>query len=515
TKQGKKHLWFTWGLISINTKQSIYRPNETAEIYMVVLDSEGQLVSGADVRLQITGPNGDVTRFSTANGTIEETAKSGVYRATFHGTDSIGTYRMQAQTLRGETRATIRSKFAVRDDYAFDIIRDFPHTMDPTKGPYTGRISTTSFTSAEQYTVREYIPANFTVIDAGGATVTRRGDTKILTWRNVTNGSTVSYRAEPPHVWPYLYRLGRAEITYQAGGKQQTFTEFRPWQLAVDPQSQFLSDDVSWSVVDTQGGQADAFNTGWIPNTNCTEAAGNEDISHCFISQINVTFYADTTSNSQERSYVEFGNNNSSAYRPADYDIPANSNLGPISSCGNVDDYATQPATCDLTRTDWFIPNTNFSVTVRSPKSGSASVSKVTYKWNWTREYPLLFDSNATAEEKVHTGGWGETWNFSTRVWDIQHDNVSVSAWITNTFSGETRKVFTTSIKGAGDTRGEANLTYFMYNGFGPNDAGTSWNVKFNATDYNGHEGNNSGPQINVEKDDVDIQLFNGNNSVV
>ncbi|MDY6778894.1 MAG: hypothetical protein SVU32_09590, partial [Candidatus Nanohaloarchaea archaeon] len=72
TKQGKKHLWFTWGLISINTKQSIYRPNETAEIYMVVLDSEGQLVRNANVSLTVRSPSGEVTRYSTGGGSIQD-----------------------------------------------------------------------------------------------------------------------------------------------------------------------------------------------------------------------------------------------------------------------------------------------------------------------------------------------------------------------------------------------------------------------------------------------------------
>ncbi len=34
----EKEIWFTWGLVSANTKKSIYHPNETAEILIVVLD---------------------------------------------------------------------------------------------------------------------------------------------------------------------------------------------------------------------------------------------------------------------------------------------------------------------------------------------------------------------------------------------------------------------------------------------------------------------------------------------
>ncbi|MDY6778896.1 MAG: hypothetical protein SVU32_09600, partial [Candidatus Nanohaloarchaea archaeon] len=187
----------------------------------------------------------------------------------------------------------------------------------------------------------------------------------------------------------------------------------------------------------------------------------------------------------------------------------------------NPDPAAKKRGLVNLTYSHGFHPGETFDLSLAvtgTSGGGSAgitfSVSGFKYVWAWLDRTPKVYDTNVTAEEKMHTGGWGETWNFSARVWDPQHDNVSVSAWITSA-TGETRKVFTTSVQGAGDTRAESNLTYFMYSGFGPNDAQTSWSVTFNVTDYNGHSNNATAPDIQVEKDDVDIQLFNGNNSVV
>jgi len=49
------------GLASINTNKSIYHPNETAKIIMVVLDTKGFLISNADVKLNVTTPNNTIT----------------------------------------------------------------------------------------------------------------------------------------------------------------------------------------------------------------------------------------------------------------------------------------------------------------------------------------------------------------------------------------------------------------------------------------------------------------------
>ncbi|MDY6778895.1 MAG: hypothetical protein SVU32_09595, partial [Candidatus Nanohaloarchaea archaeon] len=185
---------------------------------------------------------------------------------------------MRARVNGEEAKAFISSTFRVDDRYAFDIVRDVPFTMDPTVGPYTAEIRTVSHTADSIYTVKEFIPASFNVTDRNGATVTEQNDTKILTWQGVRNGSTVSYTAQPPHVWPYLYRLGRAEIQYGTD-QSKTFREYRPWQLAIDPitscyvggvlhKCQFEQDSVSKSYGADKGETNEAWST-WTPQAAC------------------------------------------------------------------------------------------------------------------------------------------------------------------------------------------------------------------------------------------------------
>jgi len=196
---GMEELWFDWGLISINTKKSLYHPGETAEIIMVVLDNEGYLVSSANVSLVMTSPNGTVSNFSTLNGDMTET-KRGIYEVT-HETVETGNYTINASAKARGVESSIDSYFVVKEYYEFDINRSVPVTIDPQEGPFDSKIKIISYTDAENLTLREYLPAEFDV-NVSNVTITIINDTKILEWSNLTNGSEVNYRFNTPLVWP-------------------------------------------------------------------------------------------------------------------------------------------------------------------------------------------------------------------------------------------------------------------------------------------------------------------------
>ncbi len=228
-ENNEEEIWFTWGLVSVNTRKSIYRLNETAEILMVVLDRGGYPVSNADVQLKVTGPRGTISYYSTLNGTVEEIEK-GIYKAEHSSTGEEGNYSLSVTATADGAASSIKSYFPVRDYYEFDIIREIPLTIDPLKGPFESKIEIASYANTTAFTLREYLPSDFTVTDSGDASITLTEDAKILTWY-LTNNSMVSYSAQTPLIWPYLYEIGPAGIDY--GNK--TFTEARPWLLAVDP----------------------------------------------------------------------------------------------------------------------------------------------------------------------------------------------------------------------------------------------------------------------------------------
>jgi len=227
TDSTKQEYWFKWGLVSVNTRKSIYRPGEVAEIIMVVLDKDGHLRSEAQIELTITNPNKEVLVLSTNEGVYE--SSKGVYRANYP-VEVEGKHLIHVDA-KGGMDAEIDSHFMSKEHFEFDIIRDTPVTIDPSRNDLESSIQIISFTDAEKFNFREVLPSAFDLIDDGGAEITEEGDTKILEWVNLTNNSVVSYEAEIPKIWPYLYMLGPAEVEYENG----IFKEARQWHFAVDP----------------------------------------------------------------------------------------------------------------------------------------------------------------------------------------------------------------------------------------------------------------------------------------
>ncbi|MBI3027268.1 VCBS repeat-containing protein [Candidatus Woesearchaeota archaeon] len=218
------------GLASVNTNKSLYHPNEEVKIMVVVLDKDGHLVSDADVVLNITKPNGTFTTLLTNDSTIVETQR-GIYTAKYPDTRLEGNYTLFVKATGNNVNNTFSSFFTVKQFYEFEILRDAPLTTDPWRGPFTSSIKITSLTGSTIFDFSEVLPINFTVTDYGGATETISGDKVVLTWNGLSNNSVVSYSARAPFITPELWELGNAYVKYGS----QTFTEAKPWFLAVDP----------------------------------------------------------------------------------------------------------------------------------------------------------------------------------------------------------------------------------------------------------------------------------------
>ena len=223
---------FLWGVVSLNTKKSTYKPGETAEFEMVVLDKNGHSVCNVDASLTVTDPNNGKAYYSTADGTIRPGSECGIYYADY-ATAIEGNHTINVNALIDGAEVNFSTAFAVMSQYDFDIIRTAQSKIDPIiQDKFDVRIDIESFTDAENFTVSEYVPAEFEIIGTD-AEIAEEGGTKILTWnKDLTGGKTyVEYSYSVPHVWPYLYEIGPAEIVY--GDK--TFYEARPWYVAVDP----------------------------------------------------------------------------------------------------------------------------------------------------------------------------------------------------------------------------------------------------------------------------------------
>jgi hypothetical protein len=215
------------GLAAVNSEKPIYRPGEQVKLIMTVLDNEGYLVFGAEINMNITFPDGSVYSLSTKNGFISQLQR-GIYEAILDGVYLEGEYGIHIHASAEDVDSNMYSYFLVSEDYDYDIIRQTPIVTDPFKGPFHSAITVISY-SAEIFNLTEALPADFRIIDDGGARVTYQGELTYLTWNNLRTGSTVSYIAHPPEVSPELYEL-RSFVS--AGDR---FDEARPWFIAIDP----------------------------------------------------------------------------------------------------------------------------------------------------------------------------------------------------------------------------------------------------------------------------------------
>ncbi|MBN1157671.1 hypothetical protein JXA85_08695, partial [Candidatus Woesearchaeota archaeon] len=225
------------GLASVNTNKSVYLPREDAGIIMVVLDTDGYLVSRAKVSLEIVSPSNKRYQYSTNAGTIMETER-GIYEAIFTNIDEEGNYSMAVEATANNVNSTMISFFVVESYYEFDILRNTPVTIDPWQGPFNSEIKIVSYTNATTFDFIEMLPSNFTITNSTGATITENEDNKILTWSSIVNGTIVAYSALAPLVTPELYSF-ISLVQYEG----KTFNEARPWFMAIDPIIQFENDE--------------------------------------------------------------------------------------------------------------------------------------------------------------------------------------------------------------------------------------------------------------------------------
>ena len=233
---------FTWGVIAVNSKKSIYHPGETAEIGIGVLNNNGETLCLTGfkfvkkIEMVITDPNGKQTNFSTENKSIKDSGECGpttvTNKADFQSTykTSIpGIYQMKViATVKNEKRE-ITDYFKVDPDIEFDVER----TSFPTRiYPRSSYPTTFTVTAKNNYTgqITDTVPSFFTIehISDGGRIETKGNFTKIIWDVNLSAGipKTFTYFINFPWVSPEFYLLGPITI----GG----FKEARQWQIASD-----------------------------------------------------------------------------------------------------------------------------------------------------------------------------------------------------------------------------------------------------------------------------------------
>jgi hypothetical protein len=252
TETAEETMQFEWGLIALNTRKSIYKPGETAEFEIVVLDKESYGVPSAEVTLSITQPDGNNVILSTANSLVKETTTKGIYIADFT-VPMEGTYTVQANAKATDINSTIQTTFDARQQFEFDIERITATKIDPAQQPNLVEISITAMQGQKNADVIERVPKEFgisvtkTVTEETGegetiektiederATITETEEEKIIEWKNIEFDSQgqakLQYSYTVPDKKPWLYNLGPIEVI----GKGGSFFETRQWMIAVD-----------------------------------------------------------------------------------------------------------------------------------------------------------------------------------------------------------------------------------------------------------------------------------------
>lgn len=247
--------WFAWGLITVNTKKPLYHPAETAHILLVVLDENGYTVSGANITLNITSPDGTSFFYTTENAQILETDEAGVYEVS-HVLPLVGTYGLFATSTLGDRTFSIESFVNAVPYYEYDILRSVPATIDPWQGPYHNAFTFNVYNDIENFDLVEVLPPSFIITDAGGGEVTYTDEAVYIQWNNVDTEAGVYYEAQTPLITPYMFELGNAYILYKEKpglfSPTSRFYENRTWLFAIDPVQADTSQggDVGFAIID-------------------------------------------------------------------------------------------------------------------------------------------------------------------------------------------------------------------------------------------------------------------------
>jgi len=232
------------GVATINTLKSVYHVNETVDIAMVVLNTQGYLMPGVDVTLTIVAPDNATTMLSTNDGVNDNPSSitsdhRGIYKASFNNATVEGSYTMIVKAIGDDVNSTMISQFKVDNAPYFSILRNIPVTIDP--GTYSSpkatpvSITFTTVLNVADFNYTEVLPAIFNVTDNGGATESIVGNAKLLTWHGLKNNSAINYVVQTPFDSPNVYEIGPGFIEYTYSSTSDVFYESRPWFLAIDP----------------------------------------------------------------------------------------------------------------------------------------------------------------------------------------------------------------------------------------------------------------------------------------
>ncbi|MBU0660834.1 hypothetical protein KKG22_01485 [Patescibacteria group bacterium] len=268
---------FTFGVLAVNTDKSIYITKDTAHIHMAALNADGHTLCDAQLLLEITAPNGNV---STPN--IQTSGLCGPdnvidvpdYFTTYTPT-SEGRYGIRLTNL--DTTAMITDFFDVKSYTPFDISRVGPTRIYP-PADYPMEVTITVNEDFEgtfiepmpqSFTVKhmELIPQQIGPTSSTPLTISQNShSTEIradVSW-HAGDSYILSYTFDAPNISPYLFLLGPFQLDSTSNDVYistttprfiGTFEESGQWHIASDAVGTIDPDgDGTSSCTPTPGG---------------------------------------------------------------------------------------------------------------------------------------------------------------------------------------------------------------------------------------------------------------------
>jgi len=239
---------FRWGVLALNADQDIYRPGETANLAMAVLDDKGDTLCRADLTLTIQDPNGRKKILSTGKGEIKTNPACALnnvidepdYWAAYQFA-AVGEYEYQLSAATANGERAIAGRLIVRADREFAIARRGPTRIMP-KAEYEMKIIIKP--SRDFFgDITETVPAGFVIKNSAGGQpypipdiqYRDQQDTRVI-WRNINikPGETfgLSYVFDAPDQSPEFYLLGPLKLVDK--NNKNIVIEERSWQIASD-----------------------------------------------------------------------------------------------------------------------------------------------------------------------------------------------------------------------------------------------------------------------------------------
>lgn len=316
---------FSWGVLALNTKKSIYLPGETVELSFGILDEMGHTLCDAPLSLEIRSPRGTKTVLSRDNGGIRQSGECSGNSVTSlpdylaeYEVDGTGLYQLTLTGVNANGTHIIQDVFEVRDTVPFDIERTtFPTRVYPVSA-YDVELT---ITAQEDYQgpIADQVPTSFhinnisdngTVVneeiqEATNAAQLRQQDeeayhhianqSKLLYDITASSSSqldktpkkiewnvdwkagethTLSYQIHFPGLSPEYYLIGPFTIG--------SFQEMRQWQVALDAvitwdgggSGNGWNEDLNWSS-NTEPGTSDLA---YFDGTSTKDALIDKDI---------------------------------------------------------------------------------------------------------------------------------------------------------------------------------------------------------------------------------------------